>query len=87
MKKDVLGNAQDAPWSPARECFVITPDDNVAVDPLPKAIRAGGAGTITLRAIGSTVDVAHPVLDGEVIPVHVEYVRATGTDVDVIGYG
>ncbi|MDZ7893622.1 MAG: hypothetical protein U5M50_00925 [Sphingobium sp.] len=68
--------------------FVITPDDD---DPLPfvtKSIRAGGDGVITLRAVDSEVDVAHPVFDGERIDVRTSHVRATGTSgqTTIIGY-
>ena len=74
------------PSAPADHVFEITPHDTNAVDPVPKAIRAGGTGTITLRALGSSVDVAHPVIAGERIDAHIQFVRATGTDVSVIGY-
>jgi len=76
----------DGASSPARQCFVIAPSDTDKLPLLTKAIRAGGEGTITFRAVDSDQDVAHPVFDGERIDVRVDYVRATGTDVDVIGY-
>lgn len=83
---DKFSNAQDSVIGPARRCFAITPHDTNQVDPLPKAIRAGGDGVITLRAVDSAADVAHPVRQGERLDVRVLYVRATGTTVSVIGY-
>jgi hypothetical protein len=80
-------NEKDHPWAPARKCFVITPHDVNAISPIPtRGIRASADGTITLRAIGSSVDVPHPVVAGEYVPVAAQYIRDTGTDVDVIGY-
>lgn len=72
--------------APAQHIFVVPQHDSNALDPMPKAIRAVGAGTITLRAKGSTADVAHPVYDGERIDAIISHVRDTGTDVTVIGY-
>jgi len=77
----------DSPSSPARRCFMITPDDTAEVSPLPKAIRAVGSGVIALRAVNSDTDVLHPVFDGERIDVRAAYVRAAGTTVTaIIGY-
>lgn len=82
----VLSQFRTGPMGPAVHCFTITPHDTNPLPVVPKAIRAGGAGTITLRALDSATDVAHPVADGEVIPVVATHIRATGTDVSVIGY-
>ena len=79
---DYVGGAS----APAQHVFAIVPNDNDPLPVRPKAIRAGGDGTITLRAIGSGADVAHPVRDGEVIPAIISHIRATGTNVPVIGY-
>lgn len=82
MKTDYVGGSS----APAQHVFVVVPDDDDPLPVMPKAIRAGGDGTIVLRAIGSGADVAHPVRNGEVIPAIVSHIRATGTDVSVIGY-
>jgi hypothetical protein len=74
----------DSLVAPARQMFLITPHATNEVDPVPKAIRADGAGTIAFRAIGSTADVTVNVVAGEVIVVRPLYVRATGTTVSVI---
>ncbi|WP_176592698.1 hypothetical protein [Sphingobium sp. EM0848] len=78
----------DTASSPARHCFIIQPNDNQPISPLPKALRADGDGVIMLRAVDSVADVAHPVKAGEIIPVRAAYVRATGTtgQISIMGY-
>jgi hypothetical protein len=83
---DIFPDSGDSLIAPARQCFAITPHDSNPVSPLPKAVRAVGAGVIKLRAVDSGSDVTHPVVDGERIDVRVLYVRATGTTVSLIGY-
>ncbi len=83
---DTFSHNYDSPISPARRCFEITPHDGNALPFVTKALRAGGNGTITLRAIDGEADVAHPVKDGERIDVRATHVRQTGTTVSVIGY-
>lgn len=85
---DKFKSYTDTAWSPAREAFVVTPHDTNPLPDVPKAIRAPSAGVITLRAVDSSVDVAHPVLEGEVLQVRVAYVRSTGTTVTgtIVGY-
>jgi hypothetical protein len=83
---DILQSHSDDATSPARQCFAITPHDTNKLPVVTKGIRACGDGTVTFQAIDSDTDVAHPVYDGERIDVRVEYVRATGTDIDLIGY-
>lgn len=83
---DKFGMQQDSADKPAREAFTITPH---ATDPLPtvtKAIYVGGAGNITLRAVGSDTDVtftAPPV--GTIIPICASHVRATTTATNLVG--
>jgi hypothetical protein len=83
---DQFQNRGDNSWAPARRCFAITPHDTNELPFITKGLRAGADGTITFRAVDSEADVAHPVLKGERIDVRVTHVRATGTDVSVIGY-
>lgn len=64
---------------PARQVFAIAPHDINELAILPKALRANTAGTITFRAVGSTVDVLFNVVAGEVLDVRARYVRALGT--------
>lgn len=85
---DKFSNVPDDATAPARQCFVVAPH---AVNELPvitKAIRAPSSGVITLRAVDSVMDVAHPVLEGEVINVRAQFVRVAGTTVTgtIIGY-
>lgn len=83
---DIFKRHVDSPSAPARRCFIVTPDDSSALPFVTKAIRAGGDGTITFRTADSEVDVTHPVHNGERIDVQASHVRATGTNVPVIGY-
>lgn len=85
---DKFSNVPDHMSAPARHCFVITPHATNELPIIPKAIRAPSDGVITLRAVDSDEDVAHPVLAGEVIDVRARYVRAAGTSVTgtIIGY-
>lgn len=84
---DPQSNLGESLTGPARQCFAITPSDTLAIEPQPRAIRAGGDGVIMLRAVGSSSDIAHPVVEGERIDVRVSHVRATGTTVtSIIGY-
>lgn len=77
-------DGSDGVSAPGRKVFVITPHATNAVDPLPKAIRANGAGDITFRAVDSSADVTVTVAAGEVLDVRPLYIRATGTTVAVI---
>ncbi len=72
--------------SPAQLVFSITPG-TAALPYVAKAIRAGSDGTITLRSVGQSVDVVHPVFAGELIPARVSHVTASvpGT-MTIIGY-
>jgi hypothetical protein len=77
----------DSAQGPARSCRVITASDVTVYDPPLKAIRATGAGTITIVDFND-VSTAHPVLDGERIDVFIKKVMATGTSgvTGIIGY-
>lgn len=78
---DPFATSADSVGNPARQMFVITPHATNEIDPLPKAIRANGAGNIVLRAVDSAADVTITVAAGEVVPVRAQYVRASGTTV------
>lgn len=65
---------------PAIKTIAITPHDVDEIAEIPKAIYVGGAGDITLRAIGDTADVVFKALPvGTIIPLRVKYIRNTGT--------
>lgn len=65
--------------SPAREIFAITPNDTTPLAKQPKALKFNVGGTVVIRAVDSTADVTITVLAGEILPVIVSYVKATGT--------
>jgi hypothetical protein len=71
----------DTAWSPARDHFAVTPHNTTALAAVPKGIYVGGAGDITLRAVGASADVLFKdVPVGTVLPVRAAFIRATGTD-------
>lgn len=51
MPTDRFESYSDAPSGPARQAFAVAPNDNVELAILPKAILAGSARAITLRAV------------------------------------
>lgn len=81
---DKFNAMSDSPIAPARTMFVISPHATNEIDPLPKAIRADSAGTITLQAVESTTDVTINVVAGEVVPVRARFIRSSGTTVTLI---
>lgn len=81
---DDFARSPDTLWGPARKMFLISPHATNEVSPLPKAIRADTAGTVALRAAGSSADVTVTLAAGEVLAVRAKYVRATGTTVAIL---
>lgn len=76
---DQFSYIPDAPTGPARKAFAVTPHDTALIDPLPKALICGGAGTITLKAVDSAAPVTIPVLAGQQLDIRAEIVLQTGT--------
>jgi len=74
---DKFANVPDDVSAPARKMFVITPGPN-PIDPLPKAIRANAAGSITLQAVESDAPVTLDMAAGETLPVRAVLVTAAG---------
>ena len=81
---DKFHNRVDNAVDPARQAFLIVPDDINPLAIIPKAIRADTAGAVVFRAVDSDVDVTMNLAVGEVLPVRVAYVRATGTTVTAL---
>lgn len=71
----------------AVQAFTIVPSDSAALTVQPYGIYVGTGGDVTLRAVGSTVDVTYKNLpDASYIAVRASHVRATGTTAtDLIG--
>lgn len=81
---DKFVSGSDTVTAPARNVFVITPHATNEVSPLPKAIRADTAGTVTFQAFDSATDVTVTMAAGEILPVRARYVRAAGTTVTLL---
>lgn len=73
--------------SPAGNVWPITPDDEVAISPVPRSLYVGTGGTIILRAVDGQVDVAIVnVPDGAVLDIRAAIVRESGTTAsDIVG--
>lgn len=84
MSSDRFSYRADSPIAPSRHAFAVLPDDLTPLSPVPKALFVGGAGAVTLRTVDSAADVTFTVLAGQILPVRVEYVRASGTDAEDI---
>ena len=81
---DKFVSGSDTVTAPARDMFVITPHATNEVSPLPKAIRADTAGTVTFRAVDGAADVTVTMAAGEQLQVRAKYVRAAGTTVTLL---
>lgn len=76
---DRFHNQAPALSDPARAAFAIAPSDDQPLAVLPKAIIAGSAGTVSLRAVDSPADVTVTLAAGQILPVRALYIRAAGT--------
>lgn len=79
---DPHSGSGDGLGTPARRAFAVQPHDTQPLPTLPKALWVGAAGTVVLRAVDGTADVAFTVAAGQILPVRVSHVRATGTSAD-----
>ena len=64
----------------ARECANITPHDTNDLDPYARAIRVGVAGDVTIQTPRGTSVTFVGVQTGDILPVNVKRLMATGTD-------
>ena len=69
----------DGLGAPARRAYAVRPHDTDELPTLPKALWVGTAGTVALRAVDGTADVSLTVPAGQILPIRVSHVRATGT--------
>lgn len=77
---DNFARHSDNPSFPSRVAFAFSPNDLIAIDPIPKAIFVGTGGTIVGRSVDATADVTFLNLQpGQILDVRLEYIRATGT--------
>lgn len=78
---DAIAAAFSSDIGVTRNIFAITPHATNPVSPIPRLIRADGAGTITFRTIDATADVTMTVVAGERIEGRFQYIRVSGTTV------
>ena len=70
---------QNSGSAPSRECVNITPNDNTDLDPYARSIRVGVAGNVTIQTPRGESVLFVGAGAGEIIPVHVKRLMATGT--------
>lgn len=76
---DRFARSFDAVSDPARKAFPVVPSDTAPLSHLSKALFIGASGTIVVRAVDSDTDVSLAVAVGQILPLRVAFVRATGT--------
>lgn len=82
---DNFKNAVQSALTPSDDAFAVSPHDITPLIAVPKYLYVGGAGRVTLRALGSTADVVFEnVPAGGYIYVRASHVRATGTTATAI---
>lgn len=69
----------DSVTAPARCAFAITPHDTQPLPLVTKGLCVGTSGEIALRAIDSEADVTLNVVAGQLLPIRITHVRASGT--------
>ena len=71
--------------SPADDHFAITPNDGVDLATVPRALYVNVAGTLVLHDKSGTA-ITYNVTAGQVLPLRVRRVLATGTTATVVGW-
>lgn len=79
---DRFHTSGDSVTAPARRAFEIVPHDTQALPFVTKGLMIGMAGDIVLRALDSDSDVTISAVAGQLLPIRVSHVRATGTTAD-----
>ena len=77
---NTINSGQDDMDNPASSGVSITTHDTTALTSVTRGVYVGGAGNITCRLLGSSVDVVFTAVPvGSLLPIRVSHVRATGT--------
>jgi len=76
---DQQAGMQEGLTSPADNQVAITPSDSTDLAYTSRAIRVGVGGTLVVTPMGGGSDVTYTVYNGEVLPIRVTRVKATGT--------
>ena len=76
---DQHSNFVEGLTSPADNQVAITPSDSTDLAFNSRAIRVGVGGTLVVTPAGGGSDVTYTVYNGEVLPIRVSRVKATGT--------
>lgn len=76
---DRFHSGGDSVTAPARRAFAVTAHDTDALPYVTKALCVGTGGEVVLRAMDSQDDVVMTVTSGQLLPIRITHVRATGT--------
>ncbi|GEM_PF-1476534 len=76
---DRFRTTSDSLTAPARRAFAILPHDSEELPLVTKAVIVGLGGEVVLRAQDSDSDVTISAASGQMLPIRVSHVRATGT--------
>ena len=82
---DRFANLSDAPDFSAKSILAITPNDSTDLAFVTKALYVTADGNISIIAQEDADPVTLPVTAGQIIPIRVKRVRATGTTATVVG--
>lgn len=76
---DQISNTVVGSDSPATTQLAITPSDTTDLTYITRAIYIGAAGNLVVTPLQGGSDVTYAVLAGQILPVRVTRVKATGT--------
>lgn len=78
----------DRVFAPSRNLVAVTPSDVTPLSTACKGIYVGTGGNITLRAMDDSADVLlKNVPTGAILPIRLQYVKATGTTAtDIVAF-
>lgn len=65
--------------SPATRALAVTPSDSTALTLFPRALYIGGAGAVSVLTLGGDTVTFSGLAAGQILPVRVQRVNATGT--------
>lgn len=69
---------------PARNAFVVTPDNSNDLKAPTRAVWVGGAGTLTVDMLNGDTCLFSGIPAGTFLPIQVKRIRATGTTATLI---
>jgi hypothetical protein len=85
MAIDNFLGAYRSDLSPATRAVPVTPSDTVLLDPVPRSLYVGGAGSLVVDTIGGDTSVTFlAVTSGTLLPLRVTRVYAATSATDIV---